>query len=157
MRRRKGKHYILSKKRRENGRVDTTITSDRSRRAAQHAAGVASLEDVRVYSGIPSSSLSSNGEEEEEEEEVRTLEVSSGGQFAILVSARENNNTKKTSRVYVVRLQQDDQVNAEGGNKSYYDILPKYFESAPSATVLSAKFCPGTEESIMMLTKRRIF
>ena len=112
----KGNIYILSKKRRENGRVDTTITSDRSRRAAQHAAGVASLEDVRVYSGIPSSSLSSNGEEEEEE--VRTLEVSSGGQFAILVSARENNNTKKTSRVYVVRLQQDDQVNAVGGNKS---------------------------------------
>jgi len=69
----KGNIYILSKKRRENGRVDTTITSDRSRRAAQHAAGVASLEDVRVYSGIPSSSLSSNGEEEKEE--VRTLEV----------------------------------------------------------------------------------
>mmetsp|Transcript_629 Transcript_629/g.2285 ORF Transcript_629/g.2285 Transcript_629/m.2285 type:complete len:179 (+) Transcript_629:84-620(+) len=65
----KGNIYILSKKRRENGRVDTTITSDRSRRAAQHAAGVASLEDVRVYSGIPSSSLSSNGEEEEKEEE----------------------------------------------------------------------------------------
>ena len=43
-------------------------------------------------------------------------------------------------------------MNAEGGNKSYYDILPKYFESAPSATVLSAKFCPGTEESIAMLT-----
>ena len=152
----KGNIYILSKKRRENGRVDTTITSDRSRRAAQHAAGVASLEDVRVYSGIPSSSLSSNGEEEEKEE-VRTLEVSSGGQFAILVSARENNNTKKTSRVYVVRLQQDDQVNAEGGNKSYYDILPKYFESAPSATVLSAKFCPGTEESIAMLTSDGYF
>ena len=123
----KGNIYLLSKKRRENGRVDTTITSDRSRRAAQHVAGVASLEDVRVYSGIPSSSSSASVEE------VRTLEVSSGGQFAILVSVKKD-NTKKTSCVCVVRLQQEHDENTGGrgeeerygrasakdGNKSYF-------------------------------------
>lgn len=161
----KGNIYLLSKKRRENGRVDTTITSDRSRRAAQHVAGVASLEDVRVYSGIPSSSSSASVEE------VRTLEVSNGGQFAILVSVVKKDNIKKTSRVCVVRLQQEHDENiggrgeeerhgrasAEDGNKSYFDILPKYFECAPSASVLSAKFCPGTEESIALLTSDGYF
>ena len=134
----------------KNGRVDATITSDRSRRAAQHAAGVASLKDVRVYSGIPSSPSSENVDEE-----VRTLEVSSGGQFAILVAVRKS-NTKKSCRVYVVRLREEEEeeeeedyghTNVENGNKSCYDILPKYFESAPSTTVLSAKFCPGSPEN----------
>jgi len=159
----KGNIYVLSKKRRENGRVDATITSDRSRRAAQHAAGVASLEDVRVYSGIPSSPSSENVDEE-----VRTLEVSSGGQFAILVAVRKS-NTKKSCRVYVVRLREEEEeeeeeeedyghTNVENGNKSCYDILPNYFESAPSTTVLSAKFCPGSpEESIALLTSDGYF
>ena len=153
----KGNIYVLSKKRRENGRVDATITSDRSRRAAQHAAGVASLKDVRVYSGIPSSPSSENVDEE-----VRTLEVSSGGQFAILVAVRKS-NTKKSCRVYVVRLREEEEeeeeeedyghTNVENGNKSCYDILPKYFESAPSTTVLSAKFCPGSPENPLRFNK----
>ena len=51
-----------------------TITSDRSRRAAQHAANVSSLEGVKIFStGISSSSF-----------EAKTLEVSRQGNYAIL-------------------------------------------------------------------------
>ena len=84
---------------------------------------------MRVYSGIPSSPSSENVDEE-----VRTLEVSSGGQFAILVAVRKS-NTKKSCRVYVVRLREEEEeeeeeedyghTNVEYGNKSCYDISPK--------------------------------
>jgi hypothetical protein len=144
-----------------------TITSDRSRRAAQHAANVSSLEGVKIFStGISSSSF-----------EAKTLEVSRQGNYAILSGNTKTDeeegtgkeNTTTTCGMYIIRLSQHNNNNNNNNNNNAfnndrmngnntYEILAKYFENAsPTTTVLSAKFCPGTEESIALLTSDGYF